>query len=436
MKTRHQAYARYFGSWSLLPFLLVLGGVAMADVVAQTDENSEPRASLAGEQAIQQLKRAMTNEDFNVHYGKVGFRTEARLGASYTDNVFLSPNDAREDFIINPEVDLTAFVPLTEINALNLSLGLSYEWFAKNHDLNGDLPLINPGSELAFNIFAGDFRIKLHDKFSYQQTLVFNQQSGDQMHIYNFTNVGRFDRLDNFVGPTVDWDLNKVILSVGYDHENFITMTERFKYLDRSSEFFTASANYLLGRMTKAGVEAQGALHNYEHETILNDNWRVRVGPFSEVRLPEGMTLRAGGGYDAARFDALATPGNNYDTWYAYGKLQQETKWFTHSVAAGRETLLGDNANNLRTTYLRYSISSDALKDIELEGHFSANFSKEFGGDFHENFVQYAAGCRLGYQFHKYWRAGLAYELFLNESETADRSFHRNLVSLDVTFKY
>jgi len=177
-------------------------------------------------------------------------------------------------------------------------------------------------------------------------------------------------------------------------------------------------------------------VHNYDRETILNDNWRVHAGPFMELRLPEGMILRAGGGYEAARFDSSAAAGNDYDSWYAYGKISQELKWLVHSVAAGHETLLGDNANNLRTTYLRYSITSDAIKDIELEGHFSVNFSKEFGGDFREEFIHYLAGVRVGYPFHKYWRADLAYELFLKDSETADRSFHRNRVSLDVTFRF
>ena len=71
-----------------------------------------------------------------------------------------------------------------------------------------------------------------------------------------------------------------------------------------------------------------------------------------------------------------------------------------------------------------------------MEAHFSANFSKEYGGEFQENFVHYIAGFHVGYQFHKYLAAGLGYELFLKDSETPDRSFHRDRVSLDVTFRF
>ena len=289
---------------------------------------------------------------------------------------------------------------------------------------------------MVFNIFAGDFRFRLHDKFSYQQTLAFNDQSADQTRIYNFNDVGRFDRFDNFVGPRVDWDLNKVILSVSYDHENFVSTTEQFKYLDRASEWFTGTFNYLLGKQTKVGLETQAGLHNYDYQTIMQDNWRDRVGPFAEMRLPEGLFLRAGGGYDMARFDRAAIPENDYDNWYAYAKLGQELRWLSHALSAGRETVIGDNANNLRNTYVRYSVSSEAIKDLFLEGNLAANFSKEFGGEFYEQFIQYVAGFSVGYQFHKYWRANLGYEIFFKDSDTPQRSFHRNLVSLDVTFKF
>ncbi len=417
-------------------FLLLLGGGVCCEALGQPEPGQELRGSLAGERAAQELKRAMTNEVYNMHWGPVGFQTQARIGAAYTDNVFLSEVNKREDYIIHPEVNLSAAMQVGELNMLRAAVGLGYEWFVKNHSLNSDVPLVSPGSELLFNLFVGDFRIKLHEKASYEQTLAFNEQAGDQPRLYNFTDVGRFDRFNNFAGFAVDWDLNKVIISASYDHENFVSTTEQFKYLDRASEWIAADFNYLLGDRTKAGMEGRLGVHNYDRETILNDNWRVRGGPFVELRLPEGMILRAGGGYEAARFDSTATAGNDYDSWYAYGKISQELKWLVHSVAAGHETLLGDNANNLRTTYLRYSITSDAIKDIELEGHFSVNFSKEFGGDFREEFIHYLAGVRVGYPFHKYWRADLAYELFLKDSETADRSFHRNRVSLDVTFRF
>jgi len=52
-------------------------------------------------------------------------------------------------------------------------------------------------------------------------------------------------------GLNVDWDLNKVLFSAGYEHENFIPVTTQFDYLNRASEWFTASASLRIATTRK-----------------------------------------------------------------------------------------------------------------------------------------------------------------------------------------
>jgi len=251
---------------------------------------------------VQALKKSLVaeTEQYNLRYGQMRFKTSSTLAVSYTDNVFYS-HEQRDDFLVNPQVTLDALWPVTELNALRLSLGLGYEWYAKNSQLNADAPLVNPGTELVFNIFVGDFRIQLHERFLYQESLFFNDLSGERERFYNFNDVGTFSRLDNDVGFTVDWDLNKVVLSARYSHENFVSTTDAFEYLNRASEWFNASASFALGDKAKTGLEVQASFHDYETETVLGDNWRGRVGPFVEVNPQEKISVRAGGGYDTGR---------------------------------------------------------------------------------------------------------------------------------------
>jgi len=414
---------------------LLLAAMGCGGVCAGEAGYDRPRDSMAGESAAQTFKRSIENEDYNLRCGPVRFRSDASLAGSYTDNVFYSQN-AKEDYLVRPEITLAALWPVTELNTLRLSLGLAYEWYAKNRELNTDAPLVNPGSELVFHLFVGDFRILLHERFSYQESLFFNNLSDENARFYNFNDVGTFSRLNNEAGFDVDWDLNKVVLSAGYNHENFISTTDSFDYLDRSSEWFRASARFSLGDKAQIGLESQAGLHDYERETTLNDNWRVRVGPFVEVTLLEKVQLRAGGGFDMARYSASAPGNNNYESYYGYARIRQETRHFSHSLAAGREYLLGDNANNLRTTYARYSISSPIVAHLDLEANLSVNFAEEFGGTFEEEFTYYGAGFRLGSQFHKYWRADVGYEFRLKESDLASREFHRNRVTIGVTYSF
>lgn len=391
--------------------------------------------SLAGEAAAQALKRSIEAEQYNLRWGPLQLKTGASVGVSYTDNVFYS-YDRKDDLLVNPQITLAALWPITDLNNLRLSLGLAYEWYLENRELNGDAPLVNPGTELVFNLFVGDFRIRLHDRFSYQESLFFNSLSGEGVRFYNFNDVGTFSRLNNHAGFEVDWDLNKVVLSVGYNHENFISMTSSFEYLDRASEWLTASAGFALGDKAQAGLEAQAGLHNYETETTLNDNWRARGGPFVEANPQEKISLRAGAGFDTARYEDTALNNSDYESYYAYARIRQETRLFSHMLTAGREHVLGDNANNLRTTYVRYSISSPVVTHVDLGADLSVNFAEEFGGTFEEDFTYYGAGFRIGYQFHKFWRADLGYEFRLKESNLALRDFHRNRVTLAAAYSF
>jgi hypothetical protein len=425
----------WFGSNnSLKLFFLLLGcGGPLLEILAQ----AQIRESLAGETAAQALKESTQAQaqQYNLHYGPMDFQIGAGLRFGYTDNVFYSNKDRKDDFLVNPEVNLGGFVQVSERNALRFSLGLGYEYYAKNSVLNGNAPLVNPDSELVFNLFVGNFRIRLHEKFSYQETLFINTIPSRQDLFFNFNDVGRFSRWDNLAGFNVDWDLNRIILSAGYEHENFESTTASFDYLNRASEWLTASASFLIGDQAKVGLESEGSFHNFETETVMNDHWQAKAGPFVDVKLQEKVSFRTGGGYDTALYDA-AGKNSDFETYYAYGRVRQETRFFAHALSAGHEHLLGDNANNLETTYIRYSISSPVVEHVDLGANAAVHFAREFGGAFKENFTYYVVGFRVGYQFHKYWRTEVGYEFMLKDSDLALRDFYRDRVTLGVTFTF
>jgi hypothetical protein len=397
---------------------------------------AQTQDSQAGEEAAQALKRSIAGEEYNLSLGPVRLRTEATLRLGYTDNVFYSDLNRSGDLWVNPEVDLRSLWQISDLNALRLSLGLGYEWYLNNTALNSDAPLINPDSELVFHVFVGDFRFRLREKFSYQESLFYNSSLGTTERFFNFTDVGKFSRWNNLAGLEVVWDLNKVVLSVGYNHENFIPVTSQFEYLERASEWFDASAAFRPGDKVQVGLETQAGRHDYDQETVLNDNWRARVGPFIEFTSEEKITLRAGGGYDAAWFDNSAVEANNINDYYAYLRIAQETRLFTHSLTASREHLLGDNADNLRLTQVRYAVSSPVFRYMDVGANVSLNFAEESGVGFREGFTYYRAGVRIGYQFHKYWRTGLEYDFSLKESNLPLRDYYRNQVIWELAFSY
>src|SRR5438874_985583 len=128
MKSEPDLPFRFTNSWDFRgirfpsPFFLI---VLNCWATAQSGfGQGEVRESLAGPAAAEALRKKIAAEEYNLHYGPVRFQTEARLGGGYTDNVFYSDKNRQHDWIVRPEATLRAWMPVSELNVLRLSLGL------------------------------------------------------------------------------------------------------------------------------------------------------------------------------------------------------------------------------------------------------------------------------------------------------------------------
>ena len=97
--------------------------------------------------------------------------------------------------------------------------GLGYAFYIDHPDRDTNGILLSPGSQIAFDIFIGDFRINFHDRFSLQQDPI------DELQLSNVVDYGRFE---NTAGVSVMWDLNKAVLTLGYDHYTYISTNSDF----------------------------------------------------------------------------------------------------------------------------------------------------------------------------------------------------------------
>ena len=102
----------------------------------------------------------------NLLAGPIRFRFSITTGVEYNDNINLAERNKQEDVIIRPQFNINAIWPLTQLNTLRLDLGIGYAFYLNHSEFNNNAILISPGSQLSFDIFVGDFRINLHDRFS------------------------------------------------------------------------------------------------------------------------------------------------------------------------------------------------------------------------------------------------------------------------------
>lgn len=211
--------------------LLVLGLCGAPLVHAQ----DAIRPSLAGEASAEARRQSIDQIPYNLQLGPMKLRFSATLGFEYNDNVNLSEDasaflpgpfgpvlvttEQQSDFIIRPQLNINTLWPITQLNTLRLDVGIGYAFYMDHWDDNTNGLLINPGSQLSFDIFVGDFRINIHDRFSLEQ---------DPVAEVGLSNVADYGRFQNTAGISALWDLNAAVVTLGYDHYNYISTEDLF----------------------------------------------------------------------------------------------------------------------------------------------------------------------------------------------------------------
>ncbi|MBV9674681.1 MAG: outer membrane beta-barrel protein [Verrucomicrobia bacterium] len=388
------------------------------------------RASLAGDAAAFANRPSLSNAGYNLQLGPVLARFSASLGLEFNDNITLSENNRESDLIVRPSVEANLAWQVSELNALRLDLGIGYAAYASQSQFDTQSLLIAPLSALSFDVFVGDFRITFFDQFSLLQNPV------DEI---NLANVGRFTRFENAAGITVVWDLNKVILTGGYAHYNFESLTSNYSYLDRNEEQFFISGSLRATNTLSVGVRATGGLVNYNHNFNNNSAW-YSFGPFLETQLTPYIHVSLEGGYQGGSF---STGGLNNDTSSldsVYGRLQithRVNRYITETFDIGREAMLGYTTNTTELTYIRYG----AFWRINARATLAFDAFYEHGLDSPSDFEservdRYGVGANIDYRLGRHLSTSLGYWFIDRTSDLPDRSYYQNRALWGITYEF
>jgi hypothetical protein len=387
------------------------------------------RPSLAGEAAAEARRQDIEHVPYNLMLGPVKFRFSATFGAEYNDNINLAETNEQDDIILRPQVNLDAIWPITQLNTIRLDLGLGYAWYLDHSNANTNGVLISPGSQLAFDIFVGDFRINFHDRPSLQQDPI------AQLALSNVVDYGRFE---NTAGVSVLWDLNKAVLTLGYDHYNYVSTTDDFDYLDRNAEELAATLQIKATSTTGIGVESNAVFTNYD-QNILNDSTDYAVGGFVETQMTNYLKLRVAGGYQWINFDNGGLVGDTSDLADYYANVlisHQLNATIKQTVAAGHESQLGINSNYIVLNYIRHTVSWNIIRDTLLSTEFFYEDADESGGFITEHLHRYGGAITIGYQLTPHITLGARYQYTQKDSDVALRDYRQNRVSVDGTYSF
>jgi hypothetical protein len=394
------------------------------------------KQSVAGENAARAERQSLVPKDYNIKVGDVGIRAEAHLGLEYNDNVYWTPRPAESDFIIHPEVRLRSHWQVTKVNTITLGVGIGYDYYCQHDDLNSSRPLISPDTALTFKLYTGDVKIDFHDRFSYQESLSYGSYLYDNGVFLNVSGVGILGRYDNMGGVQVDWDLNEILLTFNYDHDEFWVTDPVYNYADRSSEFFKAMATFRFSPQLQAGLEGNASFNHY-HTGYNPDYWLVGIGPFVAWSVTPRLNFRFGGGYVTTFSDASDFNSGNFDNYYIYGQINHRlSSRITHSLMAGHRNDIGFNGYNIAQTSFQYNINWSINRRLDVGAFGWVYDAEEHGITYTEAYIYWSAGVNAGYQLAERWRATASYIYTEKLSDYDFREFYRNQLQLGMTYRF
>jgi hypothetical protein len=294
---------------------------------------------------------------------------------------------------------------------------------------------------------VSDFRINFHDRFSLEQ---------DPIGEPGLSNVADYGRFQNTAGVSVLWDLNKAVVTFGYDHYNFIATNDDFSYLDRNSDILMATASFAATSTTGLGLETSYVYNRY-NEDLLNDSNTWSIGAFVETQITSYLKLRVAGGYQMISFDdddvifgpfppGFLPNGATFQVFEDQGDLDavylnlllshRINASITHSLAAGQESQLGVNSNFIRLKYVRHTATWNVVNKTLLSTEFFYEDAKDSGGFVDEHLHRYGGALSLGYQLTRHVTLGARYQYTAKDSNVELRDYRQNRVSLDGTYSF
>jgi hypothetical protein len=411
--------------------LCAFGVACLGGAGVHAQESVRPSAIGAAAADTRQEQVSTPRGDF-MRFGPVDVNASAEVGIEVNDNVGLSENDRKSDVIFRPRLNVDSEWRVSRLNTIRLGLGLSYAKYANNSKLDTQALLLDPGTQIAFDVYVGEhLRLNIHDRIQITQNPI------DEATL---SNVQRFARLQNSAGVTAfirypDWDF-----VLGYEHFNYNTLSSEFNYLDRTEEQFIASARRRVNDALGVGVEASAALINYT-EKVNNDAKSWTVGAFADTTLSEYSKIRFSGGYQNMSFDGNGSTQDrtNFGSWYAnLAMAQRINPYWSHSLTLGREARLGLSVNYADYVYARYAATwrMNAVMTWGIDAF--AEDAKESGGANlnAEHAFRWGGGVSLAWKIAHRMTLGLRYGFVDKDSDLALRSYYQNSATISLNYQF
>ncbi len=422
---------------SLLPTRKRRTGVALVSTIAtllaltvlRARAQEALRDSLTGQAAAQARNVQMESLPYTLKSGDFKLLVAPSLDLNWNDNINIARTGALQDFIVEPQVQLTASYPITAQQVLSLNVGAGYQKYLE-HDRYSTLDL-QSGSELSFDIYVKDFWFNLHDRGNFIQ---------DTSQQPDLANTANFATINNTAGFSATWDLNKITLSAGYDHQNVIATTTQYESQDSAVEMVYARAGLQVYPGVTTGVETTAAFTSYEY-MVLNNNQNYSAGVYADWLPGKALEVQVRGGYTITQIQhtSLSVETSDLPSWYAGLNItHQITDAISYSLDAGHEVQSGIQSDEVEDYYARPSVQWKIIKDVGLTTGLSYEHGNQGEGNVFGNLTEtydwLGANLSVTYSITKRLSTALNYRLTIRSSNLPTDEYTQNVVGIALTY--
>jgi len=207
--------------------------------------------------------------------------------------------------------------------------------------------------------------------------------------------VVNFQRFENIAGIGVIWDLNKLVLTLNYDHINFISSNLQVLNgadltdpgnLNYNADQVSMSGTYAFTTTLSAGLEGAASIRQYTNSGVEDD--AISVGPFVRFEVDPNFKVSASGGFQAVSTGSgnltaaqvntvgLVNPAlgaGTTNSYYVNLTLDHRmNQYYTDRFSVGHETQLDVFSQQSEVTYVTYTSSWKVNQSLNLA--FTLNY--------------------------------------------------------------
>jgi hypothetical protein len=308
--------------------------------------------------------------------------------------------------------------------------------------------VVEPGSELALTIYVSDFRISFYDRFSLEQNPVVEAGAANTSELGRFTNT---------IGASVLWDLNEMVVGLGYDHTDAISTSEPtapengrtqgdFSLSDYAQDAVHASVTFAPVPEIAWGFRGVTSQTTYT-QGGRPDTIAYSASLFIDARMSRYTSMEAEVGYRVFEFGKAEQ--DEFETAFArnspkgsadfFGQLRIQNRlnrFYSQSLAFGRESESGATSAILQTDFLRYSsaLTLNHRMSLGIEAFYETGSQQGLAET--EAFSRSGLGLRLSLFLSRRLTTAAFYRFTSRESDLAARSYVQNLIGLQFGYAF